>query len=146
MKTIALLAVLATAAFGFGPQTQTSKAPLTAKAGKSYTIFFYEAPKTFAIQRKQQDSAYWAKWMEYIGSVQNSGVMEGGSGLLPPDVSVQIDARGERKVDEQKLQLGGYIVVKANSIQEAAAIARKSPAVADGGRVEVRENLPADMK
>ena len=115
----------------------------SAKASdKSFAIFFYESPQGFANRTNQNAAGYWKKWTGYIGSIQGSGVMESGSALLPPVSSAEIDARGERKVGAKGVRLSGFVVVKAKSLVEATAFARKSPAVADGGRVEVREVLP----
>jgi hypothetical protein len=104
-----------------------SSSGVQAEAGrKAFAIFFYESPEGFANRTNKESGRYWAKWTGYIGSIQKSGVMESGAALLPP-------AR------VGKSSLSGYLVVRAKSLKEAEAIARRSPAV---DRVEVREVLP----
>lgn len=136
MKTITYLAVLASAVLGFSPKQAPNP------AGKSFVIFFYENPQGFADRTNQNSATYWKNWTGYIGSVQSSGAMESGSALLPPTVSAEIDNRGSRKVSSRGVSLSGYIVVRANSLQDALGIAKKSPAISEGGKVEVREVLP----
>ncbi|MFZ4508163.1 MAG: YciI family protein [Fimbriimonas sp.] len=139
MKSVALLALMAAAVSGIG------QSPKPAPGAKSFTIFFYETPQGFADRTNKNSTAYWAKWTNYIGSIQKSGAMTGGSALKAPLTSLSIDKRGERKVSATATTLSGYLIITANSLKDAAAIARRSPAIADGGRVEVREVLPMEQ-
>jgi len=120
IKSFVLVCAVALAAVG-------SSSGVQAEAGrKAFAIFFYESPEGFANRTNKESGRYWAKWTGYIGSIQKAGVMESGAALLPP-------AR------VGKSSLSGYLVVRAKSLKEAEAIARRSPAV---DRVEVREVLP----
>lgn len=136
MKTIAMLAVLATSLIGGAASGAHHKNQ------RSYAIFFYERPTGFADRSNGNASGYWSKWTRYIGSIQQSGAMESGSALVSPETSATLDAKGAAKLDASEIQLSGYIVVKADSLEAATSIAAKSPAIADGGKVEVRELLP----
>jgi len=114
----------------------------TKQPAKSFAIFFYETPQAFANRTNKNAAGYWKKWTSYIGSIQGSGAMESGSGLLPPTISAEIDKRGERKVGTRGVRLSGFVVVKVATMKDATAIARRSPAIGYGGKVEVREVLP----
>ena len=122
IKSFVLVCGVALAALGSGSGVQAEA------GGKAFAIFFYESPQGFANRTNKESGRYWAKWTGYIGSIQKSGVMESGAALLPPSGS-----------SAGKASLSGYVVVRAKSLKEAQAIARRSPAV---DRVEVREVLP----
>lgn len=139
LKTFTILAAMTIAVLA-APNTAQAQEPKP--TAKSFAIFFYETPQAFANRTNKNATGYWKKWTSYIGSIQGSGGMESGSGLLPPTISAEIDKRGVRKVGTRGVRLSGFVVVKVATIKDAIAIARRSPAIGYGGKVEVREVLP----
>jgi hypothetical protein len=144
MKTLllsaALVAALSTAVLS--PAVLAPSGPTSKLDAKQFVIFFYETPTGFAHRTGPKATEYWKGWTGYIGSLQTSGAMESGAALLPPAQSAEADASGTRKVSAKGIQLSGYVVVKASTLNDALALAKKSPAIASGGKVEVREVLP----
>ncbi|MES1226190.1 MAG: YciI family protein, partial [Bacteroidota bacterium] len=81
------------------------------------------------------------KWMDWIGGIaaQNKLVDRGnrldGAGKVVRPNNVITDG----PYSEIKELIGGYTLVKANSLEEAAALAKGCPILTIGGNVEVRE-------
>jgi hypothetical protein len=103
-----------------------------------YLLLIYEDEKRFA-------NGYPAGEMkEYqdFGS-KYAGAIKGGNALLPSRTAKTVRVRGGDATNtdgpfaETKEQLGGYYLVEASSIEEAASIAAEIPA-ARYGSVEVR--------
>ena len=89
------------------------------------------------------------KWMkqtmDWIGSIAAQNKFAGGKGL-PFDEAKVVRNRNEKKVvtdgpfGDIKEAIGGYIVVKTNSIDEAVEFARGCPVLqGEGNSVEVRK-------
>ena len=133
MKSLLLTAALLASFSPAAPQ---------ATVKKQFVIFFYETPIGFANRTGAKATEYWKGWTGYIGSLQSSGAMQSGAALLPPANSAEADASGTRKVSAKGIQLSGYVVINASTLNDAVTIAKKSPAIASGGKVEVREVLP----
>lgn len=109
---------------------------------KEYAIFFSESKSSFEDRTNSNAKTYWKTWTAYIGGLQASGKMTGGSALVQPTIGTKISQKGEAKLDEAKLHLSGFVTIKADSYTDAVKIAKESPAIAEGGTVEVREILP----
>lgn len=109
---------------------------------KQFAIFFYEPKGAFDQRVGAKSATYWKTWTEYIGGIQASGKMDGGSALGYPQAGTLITAKGTSQLDTKETQLSGFVLIHAGSLQEATEIGRRSPAIAEGGRVEVREILP----
>ena len=81
------------------------------------------------------------KWMDWIGGIaaQNKLADRGnrldGAGKVVRPNNVITDG----PYSEIKELIGGYTLVKANSLEEAAALAKGCPILTIGGSVEVRE-------
>ncbi len=144
MKTLialSLSAIVAATVLSNPPAQATAPA----KATKSFGIYFYETQKSFGDRTGAAAPKYWEKWMGYIGKIQASGVIESGSALLPPTTGVVLDGKGKRALNASTVNLSGYLIVKAESLDAAVSIANTCPAIQDGGRVEVRELLPMNQ-
>ena len=82
------------------------------------------------------------KWMEELGERYVSG-----EPLEPPALTV----RGKEKVVtdgpfvEAKELVGGFYIIKAESLAEAAEISKGCPVLRLGGSIEVREIMKMDM-
>lgn len=81
------------------------------------------------------------KWMDWIGEGFAKGWMVDAGDALKPEGAV-VNAKklvSDGPFAESKEVVGGYSVVKANTIKDAAEIAKGCPNLLTGGTVEVRE-------
>lgn len=81
------------------------------------------------------------KWQDWIGSIAAQGKLANNGQRLTTDGKV-LKAGGvvtDGPFVEVRERLGGFIVVKADSADEAVTLAHGCPALEVGGSVEVRE-------
>ncbi len=85
-------------------------------------------------------------WLAGIAA-QNK-LVDKGNALLPNTESAKVVKPGNIVTDgpytEIKEFISGYIVIKAETIDEAVAIAKENPVFKIGGNIEVREVLKKD--
>jgi hypothetical protein len=90
----------------------------------------------------EQMQALTKKWMDWFGSVaaQNK-LTDRGNRLIPGQGKVVKPANvvTDGPYMEIKESIAGYSIMKANSFEEAAEIAKGCPVLQVGGNVEVRE-------
>ena len=81
------------------------------------------------------------KWFGWVDKLKKQNIYVGGEALTPGGKTV----KGPKTVvtdgpfAESKEVVGGYFIVKANSIEEAVEIAKESPDLPYNGSVQVRE-------
>lgn len=83
---------------------------------------------------------YMQKWMDWISQGFAAGWMVDPGDALTPEGKV-VNARKvvtDGPFVESKEVVGGYSVIKADSLDKAAEIAKTNPALLTGGKVEVR--------
>jgi hypothetical protein len=90
----------------------------------------------------EQMQAWMKQTMDWIGSISAQGKFINGTGLLFDDASVvksnNVVTNGP--FGEIKETIGGFIHVKANSVEEAVQFAKGSPVLqGEGNTVEVRK-------
>ena len=95
----------------------------------------------------EQMQIWMKQTMEWIGSIAAQNKFVGGNGLLFEDAKVvthdKVVTNGP--FGEIKETLGGYIIVKAASAEEAAEFAKGSPVLkGEGNTVEVRKLAKGD--
>jgi len=81
------------------------------------------------------------RWMDWIGGIaaQNK-LADRGNRLFPEGKVVKPgNIVTDGPYSDIKESIGGYSIVKANSLEEATEIAKDCPVFAVGGNVEVRE-------
>jgi hypothetical protein len=89
----------------------------------------------------EQMQALAKKWMDWFGSIaaQNK-LTERGNRLVPAGKVIRPNnVVTDGPYMEIKEALGGYAVVKASSLEEAAELGKGCPVLNYGGSVEVRE-------
>jgi len=84
----------------------------------------------------EQTQAYNRKWGEYMGSLAERGALESGAPLEPVAKSVSSGSVIDAKLGTPDIY--GYMVVSADSLDDAIAIAREAPHIALGGTTIVR--------
>lgn len=89
----------------------------------------------------EQMQANMQKWMGWIENLRAANLYLGGEPLTPAGKVV----KGTQPIvtdgpfAESKEIIGGYFIIKAASLEEAAELAKGCPDFAIGGSVEVRE-------
>jgi hypothetical protein len=81
------------------------------------------------------------RWMDWIGGIaaQNK-LTDRGNRLFPSGKVVKPgNVITDGPYTEIKESIGGYSIVKANSLEEATELAKGCPGLSVGGSVEVRE-------
>jgi hypothetical protein len=81
------------------------------------------------------------RWMAWFKQLSEQGKVTGGS-PLEPEGKIVSGKNGRVVADgpfaESKEAIGGYFLLKVNSLEEAVAIAQQCPGLAYGAKVEVR--------
>ena len=108
-------------------------------------IFRHEDGKKVA--SPEQIQTWMKQTMDWIGAIAAQNKFSGGNGLPFEDARVvrsnNIVTNGP--FGEIKETIGGYIIVKANSVDEAVAFAKGSPVLqGEGNSVEVRKLAKGD--
>lgn len=111
-------------------------------------IFIFRGPSPEDLNwTPEQSQASMQKWFNWIGELSAKGRYVGGDPLVREGKTVQ----GKKPVvtdgpfAEGKELLGGYIIIKAESLAEATELAFGFPDFAIDGSVEVREIMKIPM-
>jgi len=108
-------------------------------------IFRNENRPNDALPSAEQMQAMLSQWQKWIKSVAEQGKYNGTNRLLSEGKTLK---PGNIVTDgpyiEAKEMVGGYLIVKANSLDEAVEIAKSCPALLYGGNVEVRTVMSID--
>ena len=105
-------------------------------------LFRYEPNPNFKPTAEQQQAMH-TKWQSWFGNLASQAKfisthqlgMEGR--VINPDHTVE-----EEMLVADRMVVGGNLIVKAASFNEAVALSKASPILEMGGKVEVREILP----
>ncbi len=87
----------------------------------------------------EQTQAYMGEWQAWLGGLVASGALASGRPLEPGGKVVDKD--GVNDYVPEEIGIGGYLIINAESLQEAAEIAQRSPHVAIGGSAIIRPCL-----
>ena len=97
----------------------------------------------FSPEQMQQHMQNWFQWVEDLKAKK---IYQSGEALIPGGKTVK-GAKGlvtDGPFAESKELIGGYFVIKANTIEEAIEIAKGCPDLPYDGSVEVREVMKFD--
>ncbi|MFN7971027.1 MAG: YciI family protein [Acidobacteriota bacterium] len=105
----------------------------------SYMLLFWAPKQFFAGPPRSPDAARASaeRWHSWTETLQNGG-HEPTGGQLEPDAACVTQAGVTSGTLAAEHLMGGYVIVKASSLDAAAELARGCPLVAIGGTVEVR--------
>ena len=96
------------------------------------------SPEKFQARMKQ--------WQDWIGSIAAQNKLVNGGNRLASEGRVvkagNVVTNGPYV--ETKETIGGYIIVRANTLDEAAELSKNCPILSGGGNVEVRTVVPMD--
>ena len=112
---------------------------------KRFAILVYGSGEGVAHLPEAERQAHMRQWDNGVGKLQADNIFAGGSPLLPVAKTI----RGQEAkvsdgffVPQNEYVIGGYILIKAASLDEAVVIAKGCPAFELDGTVEVREEMP----
>lgn len=108
-----------------------------------FMLVFRYTPN-FNYQTSEEDRAEMKKqWGDFIGNVlmQEKLVSTHQLGFEGKQISADLSTQDQIVVADERT-LGGNMIVRTHSIEEAAEIAKGSPILKMGGTVEVRNILP----
>jgi hypothetical protein len=90
-----------------------------------------------------QNKAEMQAWGAYMGKLAQSGSFVGGLPLVSGGKVVSASGTAAEPVNSSKEGIvGGYLIIKADSLESATALAKDCPHVASEGNIEVREIAP----
>ena len=94
----------------------------------------------------EQIQAMMKPWQDWMGSIaaQNK-LVTAGNRLEPAGKVVKSAVVTDGPYVELKETVGGYTIIKANSLEEASEISKGCPILHVGGSVEVRAIIPMEM-
>jgi hypothetical protein len=87
----------------------------------------------------EQTRNYNARWMEYMGGLARSGVLRAGAPFAATGQVVRRGAVSDAELGE--VDIGGFMLIEAESAEAAAQVAEQAPHIALGGSVIVRPCL-----
>ena len=100
-------------------------------------------PNTAAPQDMEGNMQQWFAW---VNDLRQRNIYAAGEALLPEGKTVRKqNLVTDGPFAESKELVGGFFVVKANSLEEAIELAKGCPDLPFGGTVEVREVMKFDM-
>jgi hypothetical protein len=89
------------------------------------------------IQEAIERYSAWARKLRAAGKLVNAEKLKDNESFLLSRKHGHVVVDGP--FAETKETIGGFFIINADSLEEAIEIARESPAMSQGGRVEVRE-------
>ena len=106
-------------------------------------IFRNEKSDGSKIPSEEQMQLIMSEWQSWIKGIAANGKFSGTNRLYPEGRTLK---PGNIVTDgpyaEVKEMIGGYLVVKADSLEEAVKMAESCPNIKYGGNVEVRTVMP----
>jgi hypothetical protein len=84
----------------------------------------------------EETQAYARKWVDWMAGLARQGALESGGPFVGSGKRVERDGTADLVLD--RVDIGGYALVTADSIDEAAEMAGRAPHTALGGATLVR--------
>ena len=97
--------------------------------------------KTFSKEQMQTAMKEWQDWIAHIAA---QGNYIGTNRLFPEGKVIQQNTITDGGFIEGNIMVAGYLLVKANSLDEAVEMATKCPNLVYGLNVEVRSVMPIE--
>ena len=99
--------------------------------------------KPMSEKSEAENKAEMQAWGAYMGKLMQGGNLTGGLPLVPGGKVISKSGASNDAVTSAKEGIvGGYLIVKADSIEKAAEFAKDCPHIANDGNIEVREIAP----
>ena len=108
-------------------------------------LFRNEKMEGGEVPTAEQMKAVMKEWQTWIKGIAESGKFSGTNRLLSEGKTLKPgNVISDGPYAEVKEVVGGYVIVKAESLDEAVAIAKSCPNLVYGGTVEVRSVMSID--
>lgn len=99
--------------------------------------------KPMTSKTEEEGKAEMQAWGVYMGNLAQNGQLVGGLPLVPGGVVVASDAITNKPVTSAiEGIVGGYLIIKADGLEQAGEVAKGCPHIANDGNIEVREIAP----
>jgi hypothetical protein len=106
-------------------------------------LFLLRGGKPVSEKTEAEGKAEMQAWGAYMGGLMKDGILTGGLPLVSGGKVVSKSGiTGEAVTSAKEGIVGGYLIVKADSIEKAAELAKGCPHIAGDGNIEVREIAP----
>lgn len=113
------------------------------KTEQLFMMLFRFTPDSSYEPSEKEKAAMHEAWGSFIGQIAGSGQLASTYQLGFQGKKVHADLSVEDGIHIAENQtLGGNMVVKADSIEEATELAKKCPVLKAGGLVEIRSIMP----
>jgi hypothetical protein len=110
----------------------------TQSGGKTVKKFVFLFRGGFPDPKNQKD--HMKEWEDWLAELNRSNRFVAGEPFDAPGKMVSSNGTADGEMNDDAV--GGYMVVSAADQDEAVSLAKASPNIGLGGRVEVREALP----
>ncbi|MFI5264834.1 MAG: YciI family protein [Candidatus Kapaibacterium sp.] len=107
-------------------------------------VFLYRGGMDSAVASPEQMQAQMKRWQDWFAKLGNEGKLKDWGAPLQRD-GKRVAVGGvitDGPFSEGKEVIGGFSIIKAKDLSEAAAIAKGCPVFEAGGNVEVRQVQP----
>ena len=112
---------------------------------KEFMMIFRSEKNDNPAPSPEQMQAMVAKWQDWIGGIAAQGKFVATNALGFQGKTVQGNAViSDGPYAEVKEIVGGYIIVKADNIEDAVKLSDGCPTLALGGKVEIRDVMVFD--
>ncbi|MCW3090084.1 MAG: hypothetical protein JWP81_1153 [Ferruginibacter sp.] len=112
---------------------------------KEYMMIFRNEKMEGEMPSAEQMQMVMQQWQSWITAIANQGKYSGTNRLLPEGKTIKPNnIVTDGPYMEAKEMVGGYLVVKANSLADALEMAQTCPNLVYGGNVEVRAVMTID--
>jgi hypothetical protein len=102
-----------------------------------YLVLIYGgAPK------EEEQNAHLEEWGRWLGDLAQESKLESGLPLSEVGKTIKGPSLEISDYEHSKSSLNGYLLIRADSLEEAVEISKEIPSLKLGGRVEVRETSP----
>jgi hypothetical protein len=112
------------------------------KVMKDYLLLL-RGGKPASAKTESENKAEMQAWGAYMGKLGEKGHLAGGLPLVSGGMVVSAEGTLSEPVKSLKEGIvGGYLILKADSLQKAAELANACPHIANEGNIEIREIAP----
>ena len=99
--------------------------------------------KPLSAKTEEETKAEWAAWGVYMAKLTENGSLTGGFPLVSGGKSVSAEGMTNEPITSSPEGIvGGYLIIKADSLDDAAALVKDCPHLLYKGNIEIREIAP----
>lgn len=109
-----------------------------------YLYIIRGGDEELATKSPEEMQAHMQDWQKWMGGLAEAGKFVGGQPLMPDAKSI-IEGGAkvvDRPLAEAKEMVGGYLIMKAENLQDATELGKGCPGLEHNCTIEVREIRP----